>query len=306
MLLATAMTFAAIVVQASVAQAKPRCFGAAAMDSKRPCVNRTRTVTPKPDKVAGVREAYCAPISKQRDPDVCTFGTRAARSVADVALIGDSHALHWRTPLDRVARVMRWHAFSITAPGCFFGEAVFALPVGLVEVCAPWYRSVLKWLAAHPEISTVVVSQNQPTPVRVDPGETADAVKAAGYARTWQALPANVRRVIVIRDTPRLPATTLDCVRRAIKGRGTRAGTACSYSRRRGLLADPAMSAVAALGSDRYRAVDMTDFFCGSRRCYPVIGGVLVHRDTHHINGIYAETLGPYLLRAIRRLTARR
>ncbi|MBW3654372.1 MAG: hypothetical protein KY433_12525 [Actinobacteria bacterium] len=297
-----AIGFASIALHAAVAQAQPRCFGAAAMDSQRPCLNRTRTVTPKPDKAAGVPEARCAPIKRQRDPEVCTFGAPAARAVANVALIGDSHALHWRTPLDFVARAMRWRAFSITAPACFYSEAVFALPVGLVEACVPWYRSVGRWLAAHPEISTLVVSQNAPTPVRVEPGETVHRVKAAGFARSWQALPANVTRVIVIRDTPTLASTTLDCVRRAIKDRRRRPGTACSYSRRPALVADPAVSAVAALRSPRYRAVDMSDFFCGSRRCYPVIGGVLVHRDRDHINGIYAKTLGPYLLRAIRRL----
>lgn len=305
MLLTAATALVGVAAQPSAAQAAPRCFGAAAIDRKRPCMNRTRTVTPKPDKVAGVHEAYCAPIRRQRDPDVCTFGTRAARAVADIALIGDSHAVHWRTPLDLVARVMRWHGFSVTAPGCFFGHAVFAMPTGLLEPCAPWYRSVVRWLAEHPEISTVVVSQNAPTPVRLNPGETEHGVKAAGYARTWRALPRNVKRVIVIRDTPRLPATTFDCVRRVIAAGTARARTACSYSRRRALIADPAMSAVARLRSARYRAVDMTDFFCGSRRCYPVIGGVLVHRDSDHINGVYAKTLGPYLLRAIRRIVRR-
>ena len=87
-----------------------------------------------------------------------------------------------------------------------------------------------------------------------------------------------------------------------MRARRLRAKVACSIPRSRALEDDAAVAAVDALRSDRYRAIDMSDFFCGSRRCYPVIGGVLVHRDEDHINPIYARTLGPYLLRAFRRM----
>lgn len=285
--------------------AKPKCAGAAARDGERPCVNRTRAVVPKPDEVTRVSLSYCAPMRRELDPEVCTFGTRAARARAHVALIGDSHALHWRTALDRVARVKRWHAYSITAPACFYGDAVFALPTGLREPCAPWYRSVARWLRAHPEVSTVFVSQNAPTPVVLQPGETVAGVKSAGFQSAWKALPSSVRNVVVVRDTPRLAEDTFACIRRVMAAGRQRAGVACAVPRSRALIADPAVAAVRALRARRYRVVDMTDFFCGSRLCYPVIGGVLVHRDAHHINAAYARTLAPYLLRAIRRLTVR-
>lgn len=275
------------------------------MDVVRPCVNRTLSVVPRPDDVTRVSGSYCAPIKQQLDPRVCTFGTRGTRARAHVALIGDSHALQWRTPLDRVARVMRWHAYSVTTPGCFYSEAVFVLADNLGEACEPWYASVRAWLAEHPEVSTVVVSQNAPTAVRLSPGQTTIGVKSVGFQRAWRALPANVKRVVVIRDTPRIGDTTFDCVRRVMALRRQRSKLACAVSRSRALRPDPAVAAVRALRSQRYQVVDMTDFFCGSRRCYPVIGGVLVHRDTDHVNALYARSLGPYLLRALRRLSAR-
>jgi hypothetical protein len=43
-------------------------------------------------------------------------------------------------------------------------------------------------------------------------------------------------------------------------------------------------------------------FFCDAR-CYPVIGGALVVRDANHMTGTYSSTLGPYVLRALDRLT---
>ena len=45
--------------------------------------------------------------------------------------------------------------------------------------------------------------------------------------------------------------------------------------------------------------VDLTRFMCGRRACQPVIGGVLVHKDTGHITSEFGTTLVPYLQREI-------
>jgi hypothetical protein len=50
--------------------------------------------------------------------------------------------------------------------------------------------------------------------------------------------------------------------------------------------------------------VDLTPHFCGRRRCFPVVGGVLVHKDTDHLTRRFSRTLGPYLLRATDRILA--
>ena len=41
--------------------------------------------------------------------------------------------------------------------------------------------------------------------------------------------------------------------------------------------------------------VDLTAQFCGPRACYPVIGGVLVHKDNNHLGQLFAQTLGPFM-----------
>jgi len=45
-------------------------------------------------------------------------------------------------------------------------------------------------------------------------------------------------------------------------------------------------------------------FQCSARFCFPVIGGVLVHKDIDHITRTFAETLAPYLQRDYDRLAA--
>ena len=45
----------------------------------------------------------------------------------------------------------------------------------------------------------------------------------------------------------------------------------------------------------RAHLVDVTSLFCTDDACPPVIGNVLVYRDTSHITASYAATLTPYI-----------
>jgi hypothetical protein len=44
---------------------------------------------------------------------------------------------------------------------------------------------------------------------------------------------------------------------------------------------------------------------CNRRKCFPVVGGALVHKDTHHLTRVFARTLGPFLLRRVKDLGRR-
>ena len=50
--------------------------------------------------------------------------------------------------------------------------------------------------------------------------------------------------------------------------------------------------------------IDLTRYMCGPQECYPVIGGALVHKDTHHLTQVFATTLGPFLLRRLDQIMA--
>jgi hypothetical protein len=284
--------------------AAAKCFGAAARDAAHPCSNPTRSIYPKLADVDRASGPACRLIKEKPQP-VCTFGASAAKAAGHIALMGDSHALQWRPALDAVAKAQRWRAFSVTAPGCFFSDAVNDLAVGIRAPCQEWYRSALRWIARHPEVSTVFVSQNADTPVVVSPGTTSLAIKIAGFRRAWAALPKTVKHVVVIRDTPATSDATVPCLRGAIAAGTQRPGPACPVARSVAVRDDTAVAAAKALRSRRYQSVDLTSFFCGRRDCYPVIGGVLVYRDVFgHINVSYARTLAPYLLRKVRALMA--
>src|SRR3954451_5854813 len=88
------------------AAATPRCFGAAARDAAHPCRNPALrlTGTPTPDQAPLIPNVDCAKEKVTEAISTCAFGVPAAHAVEPVALIGDSHAQHWRPAVAVVAR----------------------------------------------------------------------------------------------------------------------------------------------------------------------------------------------------------
>ena len=100
----------------------------------------------------------------------------------------------------------------------------------------------------------------------------------------------------MLRDTPKMRSDTDRCVERAMASHGVPGGPAPS-PRAAALDRDPMVAAAARLHSRRVRVVDLTRVFCDRRPCYPVIGGALVYKDSHHLTRVFAATLGPLVLR---------
>lgn len=277
------------------------CTGAAARDPHRPCTNPSRTVSPKKsDAVALAPTTTGCKLTRQQPSPVCTFGAPARRARATVALIGDSHALHWRAAVEIVAKSRRWRGYSITTAACPFSGAVAQLLPGFRELCVPWYERARRWFADHPEVSTAFVSQKTQPPLSAVPGKTPAQVEAAGFRRAWSTLPRTVKRVIVLRDVPDPADDTFECVDQAVATGLPRLGRACPTPRSVALKADVAASTVRSLRARRYRVIDLSSLFCTPRNCYPVIGGMQVYADTlGHITAAYMRTVAPYLLRRL-------
>ena len=294
------MTLAATLVATGAADAPPKCFGAASRDPGYRCKNpdlRTMVV-PTPGDAALMPSAPCSPL---KSPIACSFGTPAARARATVALIGDSHAEHWRASLWPVTRALRWSGVSITRGGCPLSRAVPRTTRSGQAKCAAFTRGLTRWLRNHPKVSTVFTS-NHPGHV-VHPRGTSDKrARLAGIVAALRKLPRTVKHVIVIRDTPFMRQPTLVCVRRAIR-KQIDAGRACAFSRRKKLHDDLYVAAAKRVRSPRVQVVDMTHFLCGRRLCYPVVGGVLVYKDAFdHLTTVYGRTLAPYVLARVKRL----
>ncbi len=281
------------------------CFGAAARDPERPCRNPVLrgTVVPHPASAQRPSPAPCRRVL--RDPvSICEFGRPAGRATETVALVGDSHMSHWRPAFAAVAAARGWRALSLSHSSCPLSTALRDLPEPARTSCRRFKREVLGWLGGDPGVSTVVVSGlSGGRGVEPAGGRGRFATAVAGYLGAWRRVAPSVRRIVVLHDTPKTPAGTPACLRRALAG-GRDPGSACATPRRDALDPDPIASAARAADDPRVRAVDLTSVFCGPRRCLPVVGGALVHRDTHHLAAPFVRTVAPVLERELDRVLA--
>ena len=292
----------ASLASASVASGNT-CFGAPARDANL-CSTGARNVTvaPTPAEARTLPNSPCVSVRGQVEPPVCGFGASATHARMTVALVGDSHAGHWRGALTHVAEAKGWRGLSITHTSCPLQVAVRDLREPRRSHCAEWKRQVFAWFEAHPEVHTVFVAGlTGGSGVMPEGGKSRYETSVAGYVKAWEALPATVKHIIVIRDTPKFSADTDDCVERAMRARKD-AGRVCARPRSQAMDPDPAIRAASRLPSTRVQTVDLTPLFCGRRVCYPVIGGGLVLRDSTHMTGVFSATLGPYLLGAYDRV----
>jgi hypothetical protein len=292
---------------AKVVGEHPRCFGAAA----RPpdggaCTNPALAgkVVPTPVEASSSPNTPCEVVERVGRVRACAFGRPADGASETVAVVGDSHASHWRAAFDYVARERGWHGLSVTHTSCPFTTAVAKLPEPARTQCIEWNRDTLNWFMRHPEIHRVFVAGHTGGAVVGARGEAARfAAQVRGYRDAWGALPATVTQVVVLRDTPKMRSATLDCVQQAMDA-GRPAGRTCAVPRAVALERDPAVAAAGGPGARRdVRVVDLTSTLCDRAACYPVVGGALTFKDVDHLTTVFAATLGPYLQAAVQQLS---
>src|SRR5205807_8374652 len=230
---------------------------------------------PSPGDALLMPNSPCTPI--EATINACIFGVPPEVARAKVALLGDSHAWHWRPAVEVVADSLGWEGVSTTRASCPYTYRTTRLPKPKRVGCSSWSREVPGWFAQHPEISTVFVSDH-PGSVARHRHESLVAAQIAGYIAAWRALPRTVKHIIVIRDIPYMHESTLGCVEEAVERRQN-AGLRCAVARHASLKDDPEQLAARQLHSPRVRVIDLTNIFCDTRLCYPVIGGALVYRD---------------------------
>ena len=273
--------------------AGPKCFGAAALDARTPCTNPAlrAVATPTPEQALLTPGAPCNVVPYPMLIP-CHLGVAPSRAREWVALVGDSHAEHWRAALDVVAQARRWRVVSIARAGCPLTDSpVRHFPAEQAAECQSWNVAARQWLADHPQVRTVFVSAHH---VSLFAG---DAV--AGYRSAWQSLPSNVQRIYVLRDTPgRVNLNTSTCIERRLRAKQA-IGFRCAEPRASAMPPDPQVEAARAPGDARVRPIDLSNYICTATTCPPVVGGVLVLKDSDHLTRAFSATLGPYLLRAL-------
>src|SRR4051794_14674280 len=116
-----------LVMPAAVRAQAPACFGAAARDPAKPqcrAAAHSPSVRPTPAEAPALPNSPCRALVLDDGPPVCEFGADPAEATRTVALVGDSHAGHWRAALQMVAAAKGWQGLSVTHTSCPLQRAV--------------------------------------------------------------------------------------------------------------------------------------------------------------------------------------
>jgi peptidoglycan/LPS O-acetylase OafA/YrhL len=281
----------------------PACLGAAALDPLKPaCVDGAaadarRAPVPSPVSAFDDKPKTCMQAIDKAALDICTSGPSVANAKRQVAVIGDSHAMHWMPALQLIAKQEHWHLTALLKGSCPLTEAVRTSSPEQAASCVSWNQAVQRWLLEHPGVGTIFVSSSSQNAVVPKPGQTWPQTAIQGYQSAWDELPSSVKEIFVLRDIPRPRADVVACAQLAVqKGHNLRE---CGRPASKAILDD--VEARAAASSDRSPVLlDLNQYFCAGGYCSPDVGGAFVYRDGHHMTATFARTLAPYLLAAIK------
>jgi len=275
---------------------RPRCLGAQAMDpALAPCRNSDLdgVLIPDPALAEADDDNMAACWGRDaRGPKICGLGPRTGYRKRIFA-VGDSHNNTLVGVYRRIAEHNHWR-IDVTGTGaCYLTSADPRRPSdGLRDACRSWRASVTATANSGAYDAVIVTHSDPQSPIDPAPGETVDEAATRGLVEAWANLPDVP--IVAITDNPSMLKTVLACV----SDHPDTAARSCARPRSEAL---PAFDAQAAAVRQVPRAhlVDMTSLYCTSTMCPPVIGHVLVYRDTGHITASYAATLTPYLERQI-------
>ena len=253
-------------------------------------------VVPMPAEAKTGQNSPCSPPGETEELYPCHFGVPAERGDGTIALVGDSHAAHWRAAVDVVAHQRGWHGISLTQTGCPMTKAIPILNGRQRDDCLGYNESIGPWLERHPEVSSVFTSQHggkvvkrpRPEPARgADRGLPPRVLRAAAVDRAGHRDP---RHAVEHGLRARCIEHALAAGRRPDGAARSPASAPCARPRRGG---------GGAHGLPARAVLDLTPFMCGRDKCFPVVGGALVHKDGGHVTQVFSRTLGPYLGRYI-------
>jgi peptidoglycan/LPS O-acetylase OafA/YrhL len=277
--------------QALVAE-MPDCLGAQARDPDRaPCENPDLdgVLIPDPARAQADDDNLTACWGLDADgPKICSLGPETGYR-RHLLAVGDSHNNTLIGVYRRIAENNDWRIDVTGVGACYLTTAEPArASQALDDGCRAWRDRMIATANAGPYDAMIVTHSTSQSPVRPGPGETLEEATTRGLVEAWNLLPDVP--IVAIRDNPSMPAGMLTCV----SDNPETAAESCTVPRAEALPAFDAQGAAVAQ-VPRARLVDLTSFYCSDDECPPVIGNVLVYRDTSHLTASYAATLAPYI-----------
>lgn len=217
--------------------------------------------------LSGTRVGVC----EAGDPD----GTRT------VALIGDSHASMWMTALDQIGRDRGWRVIAMTKSSCPPARGLTIERTGQAgdyRQCSTWQDNLDEVLLEQSPDVVLLSSASY--------GTTGAEKVAAGLGRRIDMLDEAGMRAALIRDVPRAPFDVPACLLENQED-----VPQCSFDRQDGLDASGTGHELLAEQRPGLPVLDLTAAVCPGRTCSPIVGEVVVWRDSNHLSATYVRSL---------------
>ncbi|MGD8199385.1 acyltransferase family protein [Ornithinimicrobium sp. W1679] len=259
----------------------------------------TATAAPAPaqPEIPDVLPTLAVPLEQVADdrpvmePDGCFVGISGSEvgvceagdpeGEVTVGLNGDSHAGMWITALDEIGRDRGWRIVSLTKSSCPPAAGVEVERPGqrggTYDQCTAYQVGVDERFAAL-EPDVVLLSS---AAYDVPPDEL-----AAGMARRVDSLRAGGAVVGMVRDVPRVPFDLPECLLD-----NPDAASACAFPREEGMVRSGVGQDELAAMRPSMPVLEFNDAVCPGTVCSPVLGGVVVWRDTNHLSATYVRSL---------------
>jgi hypothetical protein len=232
----------------------------------------------------------------ESDPK-CVYGSK--RGKWTVYLFGDSHAMQYFPPLEKLAKKNGWRLVVLNKRECSPADT----PVLRVATdrkygtCSTWHAKTLRQLEQSAGRGTVVLSGDKRAQAFSHghglSGKANTTAMKHGYERTLNRIRRAGLGAIVFKDLPSSPQSIPQCVADNIDHLKD-----CAFPQQRdAALEFDAQAAHAAAG---VRLLDLSPQVCPHGLCRGVIGNALVYRDKHHLTATYARTLSPWIARELK------
>jgi peptidoglycan/LPS O-acetylase OafA/YrhL len=267
----------------------PKYPGAAAFDPVRPAPVPAG-VPLKPDPVAAYVDMKYKYLMCQVKGKLCEYGNPNGKLT--IALVGDSHAMHYAPALEALAKKHDWRLLVIVKVACPIGDFPLWRDGAIRSDCNWWRSNMTKWVLQ--EKPAFVVTSGGLTGVygQLPPVER----QVKGFRDIFSKFIANGTKIIAIKDNPLM---------KYHKGKWMDVPPCLYYYRKdikkcfrpRELTLDSMTDTMmlAADGMKDVATINLTQYFCNKEECPPVIGNVVVYRDQHHLTETFVNTLTPYL-----------
>lgn len=221
------------------------------------------------------------------EPVLCHYGDPDGD--ISIAMIGDSKIIQWQSALDAIAKEQGWHIYGYIKSACAFGTGMQMNKGEPYTSCAEWNDRMFETVTdLDPDVVLVSNRVNEALEDWDDPDSLTTQAMEDALAERWQQLADVELPVLVLLDNPNPGQLTVyECVADNIGD-----PDACTFDRDEGIerSAKPVQRA-AAERVPGVRTIDMVDSICPDDVCVPVIGNVLVYRQTSHLTDTYVQTL---------------